>query len=437
MKNKLTSEELKLQSKLNEVEFAYQESNWAEMEQLVSKNSIWTKYGSIFKATLAFVAIVASVVLLQEFYPEEHDKVSNIEDKEVTQPQQPITKTPNIASESLNSQSSDYSNISGETKVEKKDTPLEDPSSIEVQQKIEQLNAKELELAQTPIQEKSVHIKPNAEKIEENNLEVRADVVYVELESAPCLNEELKVKAVLKEALTNENIYFKWFINKAELKGNGIQNSFTINSSGEKQIVVKAYFGNKLLSEGKNDFTVEDKLDLTFTATDLDDIFYDQNVNLKVDQPSAGTYIWYIDKKEKVQYGKETAWSFLNEGRYNMTLEHVSPNGCVNQTVKSVEMEKDFIEAFPNSFSPDNDGLNDVFVLTTLQGYNFKNFKLEILNPKGEVVFQTNDPMEGWNGRLQNSGNLLENGSYAWLVKIENANGRKKTFSGKIKTFDF
>ncbi|MBL4710452.1 MAG: gliding motility-associated C-terminal domain-containing protein [Flavobacteriales bacterium] len=412
MKNKLTSEELKLQSKLNEADFAYQESHWTEMEQILSKKSIWTKYGSIFKAALVFISIVGSVVLLQEFYPKEEEQVSNTETKEAIQPQnETIEIEPSSPS---NTTKLNGINVIKKAAINQEEVPKEASSQVEVKQKIKQLNSKELELAQTPIEEKSELSETLTEEAQDNILDIQTDVLFVELESAPCLNEELRIKAVLKEALTNKDVYFKWFINESRIEGNGIQNSLTITSPGKKHIIVRAYYKDKLLSEGKNDFTVENKLDLNFVATDLDGPFYDHNVNLKVDQPSTGTYRWYIDKREQVQFGKETAWSFIQEGRYSMTLEHVSPNGCINKTSKLIEMEIDFIEAFPNAFSPDNNGVNEVFVLTTLQGYNFKSFKLEIVTPKGELVFQTNDPTEGWNGRLQNSGNLLPNAADSW-----------------------
>jgi gliding motility-associated-like protein len=54
--------------------------------------------------------------------------------------------------------------------------------------------------------------------------------------------------------------------------------------------------------------------------------------------------------------------------------------------------------AIPSGFTPNNDGLNDVFkpiINMPVFQYSFK-----IYNRWGQTVFQTNDPVKGWNGRF-------------------------------------
>jgi len=54
----------------------------------------------------------------------------------------------------------------------------------------------------------------------------------------------------------------------------------------------------------------------------------------------------------------------------------------------------------PNSFTPDNNGLNDIYKINI---DNYFNFYLKIYNRWGELLFQTTDPLIGWDGTYKNT----------------------------------
>jgi gliding motility-associated-like protein len=63
-----------------------------------------------------------------------------------------------------------------------------------------------------------------------------------------------------------------------------------------------------------------------------------------------------------------------------------------------VEPEMTFY--LPNAFTPDEDGTNEVY---KCYGLNIEQFRMEIYDRWGELVFESNDIDVGWNGRLFNS----------------------------------
>ena len=70
---------------------------------------------------------------------------------------------------------------------------------------------------------------------------------------------------------------------------------------------------------------------------------------------------------------------------------------------------------FPNSFTPNNDGLNDIFkpiISKTLSQYNFV-----IYNRLGQKIFETNNQQLGWNGTLK--GLPQNTGSFVWVCKYK------------------
>lgn len=85
-----------------------------------------------------------------------------------------------------------------------------------------------------------------------------------------------------------------------------------------------------------------------------------------------------------------------------------------------VEEEECFNSFFlPNAFTPDGDGLNDLYK-AVIGG--FVDFELLIFNRNGTLVFETNDPDQGWNGSFLNNGYYCEAGVYNVRFTIDFGN---------------
>ena len=89
---------------------------------------------------------------------------------------------------------------------------------------------------------------------------------------------------------------------------------------------------------------------------------------------------------------------------------------------------------FPNIFSPNGDGINDIASFQTRE--NVQSIKsLEIYDRWGSLVhqqfnFTPNEPSNGWDGT--NHGKILNPGVFVWITKMEFEDGNVKTFSGEI-----
>ncbi len=82
---------------------------------------------------------------------------------------------------------------------------------------------------------------------------------------------------------------------------------------------------------------------------------------------------------------------------------------------------------FPDAFSPDGDGLNDLF---EVNARFVAEFDLMIFNRWGELIFQTNDLTESWNGVL--NGRDVQEGAYVMKVRITDEAGRETRKEGSI-----
>jgi hypothetical protein len=73
----------------------------------------------------------------------------------------------------------------------------------------------------------------------------------------------------------------------------------------------------------------------------------------------------------------------------------------------------------PNAFSPG--GANPIFkpVLTHVP---IENYQMKIINRWGEIIFETTNKNEGWNGEIMNSGKIASNDAYIYVITFENEN---------------
>lgn len=83
----------------------------------------------------------------------------------------------------------------------------------------------------------------------------------------------------------------------------------------------------------------------------------------------------------------------------------------------------------PNSFTPNNDGLNDVFYV---RGRPLEDFKLQIINRLNQSIFITKNYYEGWDGTVQNYGSECPEGAYIYIITGVNEEGEDVVETGIV-----
>lgn len=82
----------------------------------------------------------------------------------------------------------------------------------------------------------------------------------------------------------------------------------------------------------------------------------------------------------------------------------------------------------PTIFTPNNDGLNDIFIPTYVGIKELKYFS--VYNRFGELVYSTTNQANGWNGQYK--GQLQNNGAFVWHVAGVDFNGKMITKKGTV-----
>jgi gliding motility-associated-like protein len=87
--------------------------------------------------------------------------------------------------------------------------------------------------------------------------------------------------------------------------------------------------------------------------------------------------------------------------------------------------------AIPNVFSPNGDGINDVFLITSEGSIDFH---LRIYDRWGVLMFETRDPANAWNGDTKN-GMSASDGTYYYLLLVTNPANQEETYKGFLTLF--
>lgn len=179
-------------------------------------------------------------------------------------------------------------------------------------------------------------------------------------------------------------------------------------------------------------YTDEDGLEQETTAiTDgqapLDVTFKANPSKMENYSPS---YEWHFRRMEQqtgyrelfVRYEEDTQYTFNESGTYNVVLKtRLEQDGAELDSVSiTISIAESKLE-FPNAFSPNGDGINDIY--QAKKGWrSIVKFRAIIVNRWGQKLYEWNDPAGGWDGK--HNGHDVKDGVYYVYVSAKGADGR-------------
>lgn len=136
-------------------------------------------------------------------------------------------------------------------------------------------------------------------------------------------------------------------------------------------------------------------------------------------------------------------WTFGDGGTSTLrdpVHQYVAPNpanivcqtvfnaaGCFDSTCIPVESIINIVNDLPSAFSPNGDGVNDVFIV---RGFGISKMTLRVYNRQGLMVFESRTQSIGWDGKYKGTPQPMD--AYAWTLDIEYFNGEKVRKKGDV-----
>ena len=109
---------------------------------------------------------------------------------------------------------------------------------------------------------------------------------------------------------------------------------------------------------------------------------------------------------------------YSDTGSYLISLDVVNTQGCHDYDTLQFIVQPDFALYAPNSFTPDDDGLNDGFKLSGV-GIDETDFELYIYTRWGEQIFYTSNFQEAWDGYVKQTDKPAPNNTYVWKAFVK------------------
>ena len=254
------------------------------------------------------------------------------------------------------------------------------------------------------------------------------DSSFYALEQIICEDDEISFSVVNP----NADAIYKWEF------GNGesiykLDPSYTYLNEGNYSVKLTSILGQCKVTQFKKDYIhvipKPKNIDFTMSVSEID--FYNPLVYFYTN--TQGKYYQWKFGDGSVSNDKNPIHIYpMEPNTYLVTLKVLNmKNHCDLTLTKSILMPEPLVYFIPNSFTPNGDELNNVFLPIFTYGYDPEQYSFYIYNRWGNIIFETHNTQIGWDGTFANE--LLENDTYIWKLEFkEKSIDRKHTKVGHV-----
>jgi gliding motility-associated-like protein len=144
------------------------------------------------------------------------------------------------------------------------------------------------------------------------------------------------------------------------------------------------------------------------------------------------TTVWSIDPYASILYQDDSQIVLLlnQEGLYNLSVYYTNEDCKTDRDNAEINVVLclDSYIYIPSAFTPNDDGLNDLFELKVLY---IKEYHLIIFNRWGEEIFESFDSKYLWDGKTKNNEGIMD-GIYTYTFSYKDSQNKLKQIIGKI-----
>ena len=142
----------------------------------------------------------------------------------------------------------------------------------------------------------------------------------------------------------------------------------------------------------------------------MNDTTVSRGIPFTLNATGASTYIWDPPAGLNNQLAQSPTASI--GATTTFTVVGTDANGCESSDEVVVEVIDDFTVIPSNVFTPDGNGINDTWFIDNIVNYN--NARVVIFNLWGDIIFESDNYQNEWDGTFNND--LLPAGNYYYVI---------------------
>jgi len=169
-----------------------------------------------------------------------------------------------------------------------------------------------------------------------------------------------------------------------------------------------------------------------FTATPNSTSIVNPQVIFTSSSTGANRYLWsFGDLAGASDTLPNTQYTYKDTGCYQVTLFVQNRFGCKDSTSSPICILPEFTFYAPNAFTPNGDGVNDVWVPKGI-GFQREHYTLDVFDRWGNQLYESTVWDEGWDGKANHGIYISQVDTYVWAVHVTDFQGNKHVFTGMV-----
>ena len=179
--------------------------------------------------------------------------------------------------------------------------------------------------------------------------------------------------------------------------------------------------------------TIKPRAVADFTPSKNEVSNFNTAVSFTNQSSDATNYSWtFGDGSGTVQTNPSHIFPDTIASTYEVTLVANNIYDCPDTLIKTITVYEELLLFIPNTFTPDDNKFNQIFKPVITAGFMTENYNFIVFNRWGEIVFETKDIKEGWDGTTV-KGELSQEGTYTWQIFItESRYAKRKVLTGHV-----